>query len=636
MITETGRLILSYLLAQENNSISSRKLAEYCNLSLSTIRSEINWLNDELLPYGIHVDARQAQGCKVVFTQQKENEKAFEQLKYDLRRKLFNFNSKTYRSDYILRRLLISSDYVSAEKLSEELFFSSSTVLRSINQAQTTIKRYGLEIKLKKNHGLYIDGDEFAKRVYMLTQHKKFIHLDTAKKPQEQKFSDYFLTNSGYYYQLKNKVTETLLNYPELEFSFINIPKLVNYLILCKHRHNTTEKISFTKEQLDYIHAEKAYDFSVEVFHQLIDFMEFKPSEKDICSFAQIVLGCRTLSSYSQISLERKERIVPVSVTILNELFQIENMDRQMLTADIIEQFTLCMESIHCRMLMKIPFDMEMLYPVKGASLITADLCCTLTKLIKKHLHYTVEDTYIRSFTFLLERMLEENDKSFIQLKLLVVSLYGKDHAQSIATNIKRYYKPMISTIDTAEYSSVPTLNLKEYDYVFTNLSADYFKGFDNIIISDFLQIESVHAQLDGIIKQVQKQKCLALLNQQVFRTKFRKAEDVFDFITELYKNQVTNKLEFKQDCILRNNRISSLRQHNFAFLGTYEDLLPKSTIAIFINDKELDWETSKAQYFIFYHYKRDHIEDALTINSFLKYLLHTTSIDFEKFLNKN
>lgn len=633
MITETGRLILSYLLAQENNSISSRKLAEYCDLSLSTIRSEINWLNEELAPYGVHVDARQAQGCKLIFNQA-GNEKAFEQLKYDLRRKLFNFNSKTYRSDYILRRLLISSDYISAEKLSEELFFSASTVLRSINLAQNTIKRYGLEIKLKKNHGLYIDGDEFAKRVYMLTQHKKFIHLDVAKKTQEQKFSDYFLTNSVYYRQLKNRVMELLIQYPELEFSFIDIPKLINYLILCKHRHNNTEKINFTNEQLEYIHAEKAYYFSQEVFKQLTDFMEFTPSEKDICSFAQIVLGCRTLSSYSQISLERKKAIVPVSVTILNELFQIENMDRQMLTSDIIEQFTLCMESIHCRTLMKIPFDMEMLYPVKGTASITADLCCTLIKLIEKHLHYTVEDTYIRSFTFLLERMLENEHKSCIQLKLLIVSLYGKDHAQSIASNIKRQYPSVLQQIDTAEYSSLPTLDLTAYDYVFTNLSADYFKNLDNVIISDFLQIESVHAQLEEIIKQLQKQKYQVLLNQQVFQTKFRKTEDVFEAIAQLYENQVANKLQFKQDCILRNNRVSSLRQHNLAFLGTYNDTLPKSTIAIFINDKELEWETGKAQYFVFYHYKRKQVEDALIINSMLKHFLNTTE-SFEELLNR-
>lgn len=633
MITETGRLILSYLLGQDNNSISSRRLAEYCNLSLSTIRSEINWLNDELAPYGIHVDARQAQGCKLIFNPDKENEKAFEQLKYDLRRKLFNFSSKSYRSDYILRRLLISSDYVSADKFSEELFFSSSTVLRSISQAQNTIKRYGLEIKLKKNHGLYIDGDEFAKRVYMLTQHKKFVHLDTSKQAQEQKFSDYFLTDSAYYHELKNKIIHLLLNYPELEFSYINVPKLINYLILCKHRHNSTDKITFTQEQLDYIHAEKAYAFSIEVFDQVKDFMEFTPSEKDICSFAQIVLGCRTLSSYSQISLERKESIVPLSVTILNELFQLDNMDREMLTPDIIEQFTLCMETIHCRMLMKIPFDMEILYPVKGSSMITADLCCTLIKLIEKHLHYVVEDTYIRSFTFLFERMLEDYNKSAIQLKLLIISLYGKDHAQSIASYLNRHFSHTIQTIDTAEYTSLNAVDLNQYDYVFTNLSGALFDNLEHVIISDFLQLDSLSAQYEEILNTIDKKKYQKLLQNRIFHTKFRKQEEVFNYIANLYEKQVSDKEAFKQDLIIRNDRISSLRRHNLAFLGTYNDLLPESTLAIFINDKELDWTYDKAQYFVFYHYKRDHIEDALTINTMLKQLLHSSAVDFEEFI---
>ena len=151
MINETGRLILSVLLAQDNASISSKKLADMCCLSLSTIRTEINWLNESLIPYGVHIDSRQSQGCRLVIDDEAAANDFFQKLKYELRRKLFNFNSKSYRSDYIMRRLLISSGYISAEKLSEELFFSASTVLRSINYAESIIKRYYLEIKLKKN-----------------------------------------------------------------------------------------------------------------------------------------------------------------------------------------------------------------------------------------------------------------------------------------------------------------------------------------------------------------------------------------------------------------------------------------------------------------------------------------------------
>ena len=84
-MTETGRLILSYLLAQDNTSISSRHLADLCNLSLSTIRNEINWLNDELLPYGIHIDSKQSQGCKLVVDDERLSGQPFEQLKYDLK-----------------------------------------------------------------------------------------------------------------------------------------------------------------------------------------------------------------------------------------------------------------------------------------------------------------------------------------------------------------------------------------------------------------------------------------------------------------------------------------------------------------------------------------------------------------------
>ena len=634
MITETGRLILSCLLAQDNASISSRKLADLCNLSLSTIRNEINWLNEGLVPYGVHIDARQSQGCKLVIDDEEMASQSFQQLKYDLRRKLFNFNSKSYRSDYIMRRLLISSGYISAEKLSEELFFSSSTVLRSISQAQHTIQRYKLEIKLKKNHGLYIEGNEFNKRVYMLTQHKKFMHLDPSKKALEQKFSDYFLTGSGYYDFIKSTLMELLKNYPELEFSFINMPKLVNYLILCKHRHAYTKDITFTEEQLDIIHHEKAYAFSQEAFQALASFMEFAPSEKDICSFAQIVIGCRTLSSVSQISEFRRSKIVPSCRYILNELIAQENLDPSQFTDDIHEQFALCMETVHCRITLEVPFDMEMFYPVHKQSAITADLCSALIKLIEKHSGYIVPESYIRSFNYFFERLFDNLDKTAIQLNILIVSLYGKNYAQNIADYLTRKYRRYIHALDVGEYSSVAALNLNEYDLVLTDLSSSLLVG-DNVIPTDFAQISILRSEFENFLSKQVRNNIARLTHNQFYQTKFKNKDDVFEYIAELHKDEISSKEQFIEDLKMRDQRISSTRKNLLAYISTYNAELSESTLQLMVNDKEIDWNNSKAQFFVFYAYNHSSCKDALIINRTLKALLEKTSSELEELLKE-
>ena len=634
MITETGRIILSYLLAQDQESISSKKLADLCNLSLSTIRNEINWLNEGLIPYGVHIDAKQSQGCRLIIDDEHKAELSFQQLKYDLRRKLFNFNSKSYRSDYIVRRLLISSTYVSAEKLSEELFFSSSTVLRSINYAQSVIKRYNLEIKLKKNHGLYIEGNEFNKRVYMLTQHKKFMHLDPVKKAQEIKFSDYFLTGSQQYRTIKNTIIKLLKNYPELEFSFINTPKLVNYLILCRQRHAYTKEITFTTEQLNYIRNEKAYNFSKDVFTELKHFMGFEPSEKDTLSFAQIVLGCRSLNSLSQISKNRADQMLPVCTQLFTELFQIENLDVSMLNDEIIQQFTLCVETVFCRLLMQVPFDMEMFYPVRDHRAVTSDLCLTLMKLIKKHFNMHVDELYLRSFTYLFERIFDSYDKTSISLKVLVVSFYGADYARNVAAYLNRKYHRYIDAIDISEYTTGASLNQNQYDLILTDLSSSFFIG-ENVHSTDLSQREHLRSEFESILQKHVAHNLNTLIHDRVIKTKFKSKQDVFEFISSQFSNQDYGCEDLIQDLQKRDQFFSSIRSQKLAFISTYEADFKDSHMMILINDKEIEWNRSKAQFFIFYTYNKSKRKDAITIHRSLKRILEMTSSDLEELFHQ-
>lgn len=634
MISETGRLILSYLLAQDNASISSRHLADLCNLSLSTIRNEINWLNEELVPYGVHIDAKQSQGCRLIIDNDELASQPLERLKYDLKRKLFNNKSKNYRSDYIIRRLLISNGYITQDKLAEELFFSPSTVTRSIALAQQSLKRYDLEIKLKKNHGLYISGDEFNKRVQMLIQHKKFMHLDPVNKSQEQRYSDYFLTGSETYKKIRKTLIQIFSNYDELEFSFINIPKLANYLILSKQRHRCTESIEFSTQQMEIILSEPAYNASKEVFAALSNFFDFEPSEKDICSFARLMLGYRSLSSLKQVPESKRNRIYEEGSSILNELIEIENLDPELFTLEFQEHFACNIASMRMRQIMGTPYDMETFYPFYGVSGLSADFCCTLSKVLEKRFHMPFDQTYTKSNLYLFDRVFDQADKSSMNLMVLVISLYGIEYARNVAAYLSRKYHRYINVIEAKEYSRAVGEQIGGYDLVLTDLSTSLLSGV-NVSSVDFSNGSSLCTDFENYLRTKVVENMKNRLGNSIHKTKFKSKKDVLEFIAETYHQEGTSKNELLKDLVKRDDRYSSNRKNALAFISTYNQTLPQSTLMILINNTEIDWNGSKVKYLVFYYRNRNEQNDVYTFSRILKNLLEKTPAELEElFLN--
>ena len=634
MITDTGRLILSYLLEQDNDYISCHNLADLCNLSTGTIRSEITWLNKTLKSYKMSIDARQSQGFKLVADKNILENQDFEYLKYDLKRKLFNTKSKTYHNNYIIRRLLIANGYISQDKLCEELFISTSSLRRRISQTQKSLGRYKLSIKLKKNHGLYISGDEFNKRVYMLIQHKKIMHLDTKKQKLEQNFFNYFLSSSDYYKKFKDILFESLSDYPELEFSFINTPKLVNYLILCNQRHIYNKDIHFTDLQLKTIYSSSSYLYAKNIFEKLNKYVNYTPSEIDFCSFARLLIGYRTISSINQLPKKDRNEIIEKWTHIFNIVINKEGLTNALFNQETCQQFVCNMETIRNRIIMDTPFDLETYYPYYGISGIAADICCTLTKTIEEIQQITIDQTYIKSNLCLFNRIIENSNKSTINLKILVISFYGIEYARNIAMYLSNKYRSYIQFIETQEYFSKAFTNHENYDLILTDLTMSSMLLKDNVVYADFSNKTNLCTGFENILQNKIKDNLQCLVKDHIYKVSLKNKADVFNFITNIHKDKIITKADFISDLVKRDTCYNSARKNNMAFISTYNESLQESTLNIIINNHQIDWDGIKVKYFIFYYRNRNDFNSIYTLNQILSNLIKKTSNELEELVN--
>ena len=432
MRQKLDQVIINNLLQQEA-PISTKKLSLLCDVSINTLRRVLSNINERLEHQGLKIISKQSIGCYLVIENEQLASSFLSHFKYDIKRNSYNINYDYYRAIYIIRKLLVTHKYISVDDICDELYYSQSTILRDVNSAQDYLKRFNLKIKVKRNQGLYIEGDEFKKRLLILFTHKMYMRLNDKQKKQEKEFADHLLTNEPAHTGVRLQYYKLLDDYPEFEFSYINIPKVSNYMILTKTRYEYNDKITFSKAQKATIKKSKAYELANLSFNSIDYFYDFIPSENDIIGLAIIIECYRTITSTNQIKQSELELIIDESIEILSHINNKYELNNNMMDKDFIYGFACNLYMIKNQMLYDVPYDQEANYPVQNISLFSADLCAEFAKYYETKYQVKLSQSHILSFLYLFDRVLTDVISNNKGINILIITIYGNGFGQFYA-----------------------------------------------------------------------------------------------------------------------------------------------------------------------------------------------------------
>ena len=157
------------ILQKNMTGISGAEIAKECGVSVNTARKYIGNLRYIMLENGLEIVSR----TSVVFSLKVKNkEKAgifFRAINDRTGNPLFGKQtSQEYKTNYIIRRLLVSKCRVPLEILCDELFYSVSSVRRDLKKIESYLADYDLILTLKRGEGYTIEGNEWGKRLCLL------------------------------------------------------------------------------------------------------------------------------------------------------------------------------------------------------------------------------------------------------------------------------------------------------------------------------------------------------------------------------------------------------------------------------------------------------------------------------------
>lgn len=274
MIKKKQRELISLLVQTKNVFKTSKDLADELSLSDRTVRTYLQDLKEIIERHGGLIIAKQGCGYQLQINDRISfNLFLIEHHFLDKNDEQSKSREASDRKHYLLNLLLLESQKIDIEDLSESLFISSSQLNKDIAEIKNQLLPF--ELSLKKNKSLvYVDGSESAKRHFImryffqyesvnflqrLTNSKKFteaISFDTLTiiildecREANINLSDVMIQNIVLHLSLSIKRQQS-----GLSIQHINMPKSMN----------TTIESNVAKKIIDRVESVIGYSFPKE------------------------------------------------------------------------------------------------------------------------------------------------------------------------------------------------------------------------------------------------------------------------------------------------------------------------------------------------------------------------------------
>lgn len=633
MLSKTNLLIL-YHLRKKNVPINSKTLASLCDVSVNTIKNQITQLNTSLEENGCYILSKKSIGYSLVITDNNKYQSFIASLNFDPKRETYSNLLESYRIHYLVRRFLISSTYLNLNKIADDLFYSHSTILRDLNMAKNHLENYGLTIATKYNHGSYLTGNEWNKRLCLIAQHKLFKKLDMSYQETEISFINEFMLHTDIDQDIRNIFLHTLQDFPFYQISYMNVPKISNYVILCHTRAHLYDELNFTEKQISITKEHIVYQIAVNFMERVQAKFKFYFSELDYISCAMLLICFQSVTSInnqivnaSSYLAEAKEAIHFIE----NRYPAIKLINNK----EFINDLAFSIYSLNYQILFDIFNDEEIFSHTKKYGHLTIELCLEFSKFyqmkhnIKLNKIYILHNYYL--FNVAIDKIFTELSKP--DLKVALISSYGLDYAKYNSFRVYKAFNRFIQLVTPLEYAALYSgQNLDEYDLIITDIPSSETSRYKlppllTVNFTDNLRHNKV---INNYFNSLNTRNTLQiraknLLQGRIFSTNFSSKKKIFNYIAG--QLAISDKADFIADLENREALISSQRKNKIVFLSTFEYYLPDPVILIIYNHIPFKWNNHKSQLFIFANFANINFDDSCALRYIVE-TLFTNSLD--------
>lgn len=627
MISDIGKTIVQAV-ANSENYISSEDLSKICNVSINTIRKEIDMVNVFLQDHGCAIETKMASGYYLTMKDPKQGQIFLQQLLKDIRQFRY-MNYAEYSSAYIiLMKLLTSSGYTTIETLMECLYCSKSTVFRTLDQTTLILDQFHLTLKNRRNSGLYLEGSEWSKRLCLIFLHKVFIH-ENPELTRRGIFASYFLNQTDFPQRIRTVVLRFFACHRQLTIPGIHMIKISQFILLSHSRSHYSHELSLSTAQKQRLQQHGLIDIASQLAGQLPPVFRQEITNSEIEALAALIACCMSFSSPEQIpqpALSKIRQEINELIEFIEKYYEIGSCFDE----PFYQSFACYLYSLNLKQEFHFSTDEEELSNSTKDGLLSADLSSLFALFYWTRHQIFLREADLSDAYYIFNRALFCNNTYYQKIRLAIVSRHGRYYSENLSARLKAGFARYIRSVDIFEYSELNDLDLRLYDALITDINR---KTLPSDYTGQIIDLRLRHALNDSnylasfLLQRFNNRARLLFREKNFHKTNFSCQQEVIEAIYDLFRNEIGDHDRFIRDLRMRDSFISYEREKNVVLITPLALRLEKPVFELFVNRKPILWQRRKASVFIFYQQGDGSPENVQIISYLLKQFIHQNDL---------
>lgn len=614
---------IAVIILENKDPITTNDISSQLGVSVKTVRNDLKKLEDIIGKEGLSLIKKTGIGNYIEGPE--DNKRLF---LHGLKKELDYIEpfSVEGRQKHILKSLFMDGNQVTAAKLADEMYVSTSTVYKDIKHVEEILKPYDLKISKNSNHILELKGSE--------KQYRRAVSNLIFQNEEVDQEQDYKTLQTSRIDYGTRKQLDTLMK--------------IDYLLLEKHINELESKLAFRFTQEAYISL---------VIHIAIAIKRIK-SGKDIILTSKTLENLkgtkefkisRTISEEigSSFNIEIPEQEVGyITLHVLGSKIGRENLESFDYDLDIVKEMELAVELAHKiisiasdalhtnlkedttllnglvlhlrptinRLKYGLPLRNPILEEIKSNYPDIFGVSWMCGKVLKKYFDVDIPESEIGYLALHIGASLERNRK---KIKVLVVCPSGIGTSQLLSARLKRCFKELDII------GIVPTISLKEdvvskADIIISTVPLHIKVDKPVFMISPLFTSDDVK-KVEWVVGKYQNNESLDPLegvSKEVFiRSKCfdNKEEVISEICRSLIKRNYIYR-SYEKSVIDREKIYSTEVGRGIAIPHGNTSEVKKSCISVTVLKHPMKWENEEVEFVFLVSLKEEDLKYAKTI----------------------
>ncbi|MFT0801799.1 BglG family transcription antiterminator [Bacillus swezeyi] len=463
MLNARLKLILGELMTAET-PLTSTYLANGLNVTSRTIRSDVKELDHLLSKNGAAVQSIRGTGYQLSI----QNDRLFRQLLQNTFQD--EFSNPVFPDErilYLLKRLLLTDEYLKLEDLADEMFISKSTVQNDMRDVRKRLKPYGIELEIKPNYGFKLKGDEMKLR-YCMAEHI-FPKRETDVDIMNTRISILPKEELGLIRQtILDRISED-----QISLSDIGLNNLLIHISIACRRIRKGKHVSLYSEDVKDIMNHKEYEVAREIVRTLEEKLKVAFPEKETAYIAIHLLGAKR-TAMAAINGDKMESFIDEETDRLTQLIM-DTIERKFTLGIKNDKELKIGLSLHLKpALNRCKYGMNirnpMLDAIKANYPLAFEAGIQAGAVIKKETGFDIQESEVGYLALHIGAAMERRKMSIPSKRCMIVCASGAGSAMLLQDRLRAKFGSKLEILGTVDYYKLNQISLHALDLVISTI----------------------------------------------------------------------------------------------------------------------------------------------------------------------